>query len=110
MRWVVWSAVPSVVVRRAANVVVRGGHPLGLGRCSRDEIASVGQDVAHVAVVPGAQLQGQRAGGFDALRSIALGQAEQAQTAAVAMLGMAESPQQLSDEAPGVHADAAAPM
>src|SRR5664280_1931564 len=100
MRWM-WG--PSVVVRRATNVVVRG-------LLAWDEIAPVAQDVAHMAVVPGAQLQPQRAGGLHAQRPIALGQTEQAQAAAVAVLRMAESLQQLGDEVPGVRADAATPM
>src|SRR3974390_3557285 len=107
MRWV-WG--PSVVVRRATKVVWRRRHPLELGLLACDVIAPVAQDVAHVAVVPGAQLQRQRAGGLHAQRPIALGQTEQAQTAAVAVLRMAEAAQQLGDEVPGVRADAGAPV
>ena len=61
-------------------------------------------------VVPRAQFQGQRAGGLDALRAVALAQAEQPQAAAVAVLGIAESLQQLGDEVPGVRADGGSPM
>src|SRR5438093_13643707 len=63
----------SVVVRRAAQVVVLGCHPLGFRRRTLDEVAPVGQDVAHMAVLPGTELQGQRAGSLDALRAVALG-------------------------------------
>ncbi len=88
-------------VRGTAQVVVLGGDPLGRGRRTLDEVAPVGQDVAHMAVLPGAEIerQRQRTGSFDALRAIALGQAEQPQAASVAMLGMAEALQQLGDEA-----------
>ncbi len=41
-------------IRRAAQVVVLGRDPLGFGRRWLDEIAAIGQDVAHMAVVPGA--------------------------------------------------------
>lgn len=84
-----------MVIRRAAQVVVLGRHPLGLGRWPRDQIAPVGQDVAQgatrvpfvaLAVPPGAEFKGQRAGRLDALGAVAaLGQAEQPQTTAVAV-------------------------
>ena len=63
-----------------------------------------------MAVLPGAEFERQRAGRLDALRAIALGQAEQPQAAAVAVLGMAEALQLLGDEAAGVRPDVAAPM
>mgnify|MGYP001793443597 CR=1 FL=1 len=85
--------------RGAARVVVLGGDPFGRWRRSLDEVAPVGQDVAHMPGLPGAEFKRQRTGRLDALRAVALGQAEQTQAGAVAMLGMAEALQQLGDEA-----------
>jgi hypothetical protein len=55
-------------VRGAAQVVVLGRDPLGRRRWALDEVAPVAQDVAHMAVLPGAEFERQRAG-LDALRS-----------------------------------------
>ena len=81
-------AVSSVVIRLATQVVVLGRDPLGFRLGTLEEVAPVGQDVAHMAVMPGAQLQGQGAGRLHALRPVALGQAEQPQATAVAVLGV----------------------
>ena len=97
-------------VRSAAQVVVLGGDPLGSGHRALDEVPPVAQDVAHMAVLPSAEFERQRAGRLDSLRAIALGQAEQPQAATVAVLGMAEALQQLGDEAAGGHTDVATPM
>jgi len=60
-------------VRGTAQVVVLGRDPLGSGRRALDEVAPVGQDVAQMAVLPGADLERQRTGRFDALRAVSLG-------------------------------------
>ena len=66
-----------------------------------DEVLPIGRDVAHMPVLAGAEFERQRAGRLDALRPVALGQAEQPQAAAVAVLGMAKALQQLRDEVAG---------
>ena len=78
-------------VRSAAQVVVLRGHPFGRRHRTLDQVAPIGQDVAHMAVLPGAQFERQQAGGLHALRPVAPGQAEQPEAAAVAMFGMAAS-------------------
>ena len=67
--------------------VIRAG-PFG-GGGSFDLVATVGQDVAHMAVLSGTQFERQSAGRLHALRPVALGQAEQAKATAVAVLGVA---------------------
>ena len=51
-------------------------------------IAVVGQDVARVAVLAGADLQRQAAGRFHAWLAVTLDQRQQAQTGAVTVFGM----------------------
>ena len=88
----------SMEIRRAAQVVVLGRDPLGLGRRWCNLIAAAAQDVAHMAVVGGAEFERDRAGRFQPGGPVALDQAEQAQAAAVAVLGMTKALQQLRDE------------
>ncbi len=64
-----------------------GADPFGLGGRG-PLVAVVLQDVADVAVLAGADLQGQRAGCLQSPLAIAHGQRQQAQAGAVAMLGM----------------------
>ena len=54
-------------VRGTAQVVVLGGDPLG-SRCGTlEEIAPMGEDVAHMAVLPRAKFERQRASRLDTL-------------------------------------------
>ena len=57
-----------------------GADPLASGD-RRALIADVGEDVAHVAVLAGANLQGEHAGRFKPYLSIALGQRQRARQA-----------------------------
>jgi len=64
-----------------------GADPLVGGRW-RALVAVVDEDVAHMAVLAGADLQGQHAGRLQPRFAVALGQRQQAETGAVAMLWM----------------------
>lgn len=66
----------SVEVHRPARGVVIGSDPFGGRIGAFDEVTSIGQDVAYVAVVHGTERQGQRAGGLDARRAATPSQAE----------------------------------
>src|SRR5471032_1292355 len=77
----------SLVVAGAAHVGMVGADPVA-GCCWRALVTVVDQDVAHVAVLAGADLQCQRAARFKPGLAEALSQRQQTQAGAVAVLGM----------------------
>jgi len=88
--------------------MVRADPVGGGGR--RAPVAVVFEDVAHVAVLAGADLQGQHAGRLEARLAVALRQRQQAQAGAVAVLGMAVLGHQARHRLGRRRADARAPV
>ena len=76
----------SLVVAGAAHMGMLGTDPVA-SRCGRALVAVVHQDVAHVAVLAGTDLQCEHAARFKSGLAETLSQRQQTQAGAVAMLG-----------------------
>src|SRR5439155_1399006 len=97
-----WRRLLSGVIGTAANVGVAGRARRGRGGVGQgDPVGAARQDVLHGAVAGRAEVQGPRTGGVHARGAVGLAQAHEAQTRAIALLGMRLARQQRGDERGG---------
>ena len=86
----------------------RVSWPVGLGG-EGEAIEAVLEDGVDVPVGAGLDGAGPRAGGFESLAAIALGEAQDAQAGAIALLGVGAIGEDGLDQGGGVRADGGRP-